>query len=280
MGAIPIWECSTPLFFSSTTVDGLWNTTLAVLSSPPHPQISMLSLGCALRCGGQRISNLERRGKYIYIYIALLDIEIWGVGFYLVHVYRVWFVCPSTITYYNYYCLHDYPPIVFRGDNRVWFDKHLQNVINSLGATRLWVRNFIPVRHSLLTLNVSSLPIWIYLGVNNSDRIKTWQLSARLKKLTEGWNQGKRWANMTNTDTIISLLWIIFVVVYIYKYMYIYIICYIYIYIMLYIYIYTLYIYMLYIYICIYGYVIYIYVYKYTACGSGTHMLILRVGRK
>ena len=90
------------VFFSSTTVDGLWNTTLAVLSSPPHPQISMLSLGCALGCGGQRISNLERRGNYIYtVYIVLFNIEIWGVGFYLVHVYRVWFVCPSTITYYN-----------------------------------------------------------------------------------------------------------------------------------------------------------------------------------
>ena len=68
------------VFFSSTTVDGLWNTTLAVLSSPPHPQISMLSLGCALGCGGQRISNLERRGNYIYIYCIYSSVQHWNLG--------------------------------------------------------------------------------------------------------------------------------------------------------------------------------------------------------
>ena len=44
-------------FLLNPTVDGQWNQTPAVLLSPPHPQIPMLPLGCALGAGGQKITN-------------------------------------------------------------------------------------------------------------------------------------------------------------------------------------------------------------------------------
>ena len=43
------------------TVDGRWNQTLAVLlSNPRTPQISMLSLGCAVESGGQTNQTLNK----------------------------------------------------------------------------------------------------------------------------------------------------------------------------------------------------------------------------
>ena len=76
------------------TVDGRWNQTPAVLSSPLQPQISLLPLGCAFGAGGQKSNpnagELDR---------ALCNIEIWGLGVYLVGVCRVWSFCPSTVSW-------------------------------------------------------------------------------------------------------------------------------------------------------------------------------------
>ena len=75
------------------TVDGRWSQTSAVLSSPPHPQISMLPVGCALGAGGQKNRTRTQRK----LYRTLCKIEIWGLGVYLVGICRVWFFCPSTV---------------------------------------------------------------------------------------------------------------------------------------------------------------------------------------
>jgi hypothetical protein len=57
---------------------------------PPHPQSSMLSLGSALGTGGQKNQTLNTEEARV-----LFNIEIWGVGFYLVDACRVF--CPSTV---------------------------------------------------------------------------------------------------------------------------------------------------------------------------------------
>ena len=84
-----------PIFmgFDSSTVDGRWNQTLAVLLLPRHPQISMLLLGCALATGGQKNQTLTQRK----LCRASYNIEIWGLGLYLVGLCGVWFFCPSTV---------------------------------------------------------------------------------------------------------------------------------------------------------------------------------------
>ena len=61
---------------------------------PPHPQISMLSLACALGSSGQKIKPWTQRK----LDTVLFNIEICGVGFYFVAVCRVWFFCPSTVS--------------------------------------------------------------------------------------------------------------------------------------------------------------------------------------
>ena len=64
----PKFQCYTKLY-SSSGFDFL----------SPQPQISMLSLGCLLGSGGQKNQTLNLNR-------VLCNIEIWGVGFYLVAV--------------------------------------------------------------------------------------------------------------------------------------------------------------------------------------------------
>ena len=50
----------------------------AVLLSPPHPQMLMLSLGCTLGCGGQTNQTLNAEGSYIDFRSTL---KFWVCGF-------------------------------------------------------------------------------------------------------------------------------------------------------------------------------------------------------